>query len=267
MTEADIDAAHALTQSFGWPYRREDWAFFLALGEGVVAERAGQVAGTALCWRHGADWATVGLITVAAELQGQGMGRRMMRGLMEGLAGRTILLHATEAGQPLYASLGFVPTGTIVQHQGAVVAGAGGQQGLRPVVRADLDGLAALDRAGCGMDRRPLLAALLDIGEGVVLDDGAGPAGFALVRRFGRGEVIGPVIAADFLDARAMIGALLAPRTGRFVRLDVPAASGLGPWLEGRGLAAVDRPVRMVFGADAMPGPVRSFALVSQSLG
>ena len=111
MTAADVPEAQALTASFGWPHRKEDWALMQALGWGVVAERQGKLVGTALCWRYGADWATVGMIGVYAELQGRGIGRRLLQTLMQELESRNLALYATEAGMPLYAAIGFTRPG------------------------------------------------------------------------------------------------------------------------------------------------------------
>ena len=33
MVAADVPAAQALTASFGWPHRRQDWAMMLTLGD------------------------------------------------------------------------------------------------------------------------------------------------------------------------------------------------------------------------------------------
>ena len=44
-TEADLPAAHALTQIFGWPHRLADWAFMARLGVGVAAEMDGALVG------------------------------------------------------------------------------------------------------------------------------------------------------------------------------------------------------------------------------
>ena len=118
MTAADVPHGQALTASFGWPHRQEDWALMQTLGQGIVAERQGKLVGTALCWRYGADWATLGMIGVDAEMQGHGIGRRLLRALLQALEGRSLALHATRAGMSLYAAEGFAPTGTVVQHQG-----------------------------------------------------------------------------------------------------------------------------------------------------
>jgi hypothetical protein len=108
----------------------------------------------------------------------------------------------------------------------------------------------------------------------VVLDRGGRAAGFAVLRRFGIGQVIGPVVAPDAAAARALIGHFLASNPGQFIRVDVPEESGLSPWLQELGLADVGPAIRMVRGAALPPGEkgeeagaVRRFALASQAFG
>ena len=272
LTAADLSAAQALTESFGWPYRVEDCAFMLRMGSGVVAERHGVLTGMALGWPYGAAHGCIGMIGVSAAAQGQGLGRLVTQAVMDGLGARVLVLHATEVALKLYRSLGFRATGMVRQHQGAAFRGglialpAGDR--LRPVGRSDPKALAALDRVACGMDRARLLAALAEEATGVVLDRGGKPAGFALMRRFGRGHVVGPVVAPDETSAKALILHFLGLHTGQFIRIDVPDEAGLSSWLDELGLADVGPAIRMVRGEDpARPGPVRRYALASQSFG
>ncbi|ATO32478.1 Acetyltransferase [Dickeya dianthicola RNS04.9] len=67
-----------MTQQMNWPHRLEDWQDALLLGEGLVAEEQGQPVGTALCWRWGERWATIGLVVVDGRQQGRGIGRALM---------------------------------------------------------------------------------------------------------------------------------------------------------------------------------------------
>jgi predicted N-acetyltransferase YhbS len=273
MTAADVPHAQALTASFGWPHRQEDWALMQALGRGVVAEQNGRLVGTALCWRYGADWATLGLIGVYAELQGQGVGQRLLRTLMAELEDRSLALYATRAGMSLYAAEGFAPTGTVVQYQGIAArpepAPPPHGMHLRPAAPADLPALAALDRLACGMDRTHLLATLLDQPGGVALDHSGAVTGFALLRRFGRGHVIGPVAAPDVDCAKAMIAPVLDRYAGQFLRIDIPKESGLSAWLAATtGLIEAGAVIRMVRGTDASARcPVHTFGLASQAFG
>jgi predicted N-acetyltransferase YhbS len=272
MTAADVPHGQALTASFGWPHRHEDWALMQALGQGLVAERQGKLVGTALCWRYGADWATLGLIAVCAEMQGHGIGRRLLRASMQEQEGRNLVLHATRAGMSLYAAEGFAQTGTVVQHQGiaAPPEPAPLPQGmrLRPTVPADLPAVAALDQVACGMDRTHLMAELLDQPGGVALEDGGAVSGFALLRRFGRGRLIGPVAAPDLECGKAMIAPLLDRYAGQFLRIDIPQESGLCAWLAAAGLTEAGAVIRMVRGTDASAErAVRTFGLASQAFG
>lgn len=97
----------------------------------------------------------------------------------------------------------------------------------------------------------------------MVLD---GTAGFAVARRFGRGTVIGPVIAPDEAGAIAVVAALAEP--GAFTRLDVPAeATALAGFLSDHGLARVDTVIAMTAGAWRSAPPPHRFALIAQALG
>ncbi len=188
---------------------------------------------------------------------------------MHNLHGRSIALYATERGVRLYEAFGFVTEGMIRQHQGtafqaALVPPHPGER-LRPIGRSDPPVLAKLDREASGMDRSALIAALIAGGNSIVLDRDGSAIGFAVLRRFGIGHMIGPVIAPDETRARVLIGHFLASHPGQFLRVDVPEQGALSPWLQGLGLADAGLAVRMV------RGPVHraagSFALVSQAFG
>nr|WP_305123246.1 GNAT family N-acetyltransferase [Roseomonas sp. GC11] len=269
---ADLEGGHALTRGVSWPHRLEDWHFFHSLGFGFAAEEGGQLLGTALGWEFGEDHGAVGLIVVAPEAQGRGLGRLLTSAVLERLGDRSVALTATDAGYPLYVKLGFEVVGAVHQHQGAafsvgLVPLAAGER-LRPLGRSDLELVRGLDAAATGLDRAALLEALLGVAEGVVLERGGQPVGFSLLRRFGRGHVIGPVVAPDLAAAQALVAHWLGVRSGQFLRIDVPAESGLSPWLQEMGLAQVDNARAMRRGPAPVPrGDVARFALVSQALG
>lgn len=273
MQPADLAAAHALSAALRWPHRPADWAQVYALGEGRVAEQSGEIVGTAQRWRWGPGHATLGLVIVAPHCQGQGIGARLMRALLEGLDGHTALLHATAEGLPLYRRLGFEPVGELRQHQGIAqpsppVALPPGVR-LRPAGASDLGALQHLDAQGRGMPRPALIEALCAAAEAtVVLDRDGRAVGFAMLRRFGRGHVIGPVVAPDVDGARALVTHLAGLNAGRFTRIDVDAESGLPDWLEGLGLPRVDAPTTMRRGPElAVSTAVRTFATATQALG
>ncbi|PMR66933.1 GNAT family N-acetyltransferase [Halomonas heilongjiangensis] len=272
MLESDLPAAHQLSQAVRWPHRLEDWQFVHRLGDGFVAERNGEVIGTAMCWSHGSDYASLGMIIVSPEAQGKGIGRGLMESILDLIGERNTLLFATPAGQPLYERLGFKAIGTVHQHQGTVVqpeivAPPSGER-IRPVGMNDRAKLIELAAGGTGMPRAMVLNALLQVAEGVVIDSSGELTGFALMRRFGHGYVIGPVVAPDPERAKAMISYLLEARADSFVRIDVHDSGQLSPWLQELGLLQVDSVVGMVRGEAPVPAfGLQQFAIINQALG
>lgn len=272
MREADLDAALVLSQAVHWPHRLADWQSAFGFGRGLVAERDGEVVGCALSWSWGDAHATLGLVIVDPKCQGRRIGFRLVQALLAELEGRTVLLHATAEGRGLYERLGFVRTGEVRQHQGQaqsapLVALDLGWR-LRPADQADTAELIELDAAARGMPRDALMRELLGLADTVVLDHEGERRGFAMLRRFGRGLVIGPVIAPDAQGAKALIAHLVGVSAGKFVRIDIDFASGLAEWIEGLGLMRVDGPTEMVRGPVPTPTPgVRRYALVTQALG
>jgi ribosomal protein S18 acetylase RimI-like enzyme len=265
-----LPEALALSRALEWPYRGEDWQFAFNLGRGFAVEIDGKLAGTALWWPYGEDFASTGMVIVSSQYQRRGIGRALMDTLLADSAGRSIILNSTEEGLKLYQSLGFVAHGHITKHQ-AFLARAPAD-GLSGVVRnfrpADRPAVYDLDRSGSGMDRRRLIDALLEIGEFKLVERDGRISGYGCARVWGRGIVIGPVVAADNGDAQAIIGALAASYVGQFVRIDVPNSVGLSPWLESIGLPKVDEEVAMVLGSPpARNADTALFALTNQSLG
>lgn len=272
MQESDLPAAHQLSQAVRWPHRLEDWQFVHHLGSGFVAERDGAVIGTALCWSQGSRYASLGMIIVSPEAQGKGIGRGLMELVLEEIGERNTLLYATPSGQPLYERLGFKAIGNVHQHQGTVtqpevIAPPPGER-IRPLGMNDHAKLFELATGGVGMPRATILNELLQVAEGVVIDSYGELTGFALMRRFGHGYAIGPVVAPDAERAKAMISYWVGARVDSFVRIDVPDSSELSPWLNKIGLLQVDTVVVMVKGEAPQPASdLRQFAIINQALG
>jgi ribosomal protein S18 acetylase RimI-like enzyme len=272
MAGTDIATATVLSREQAWPHREEDWALFLEAGEGIGAERAGRVLGTVMAWRYGEDFAAVGMVIVASNAQGQGVGRKLMEAVLDRLAGRTVVLNATAAGLALYEKLGFVETGGIHQHQAlapgvAVAEGIPGGGRVRTMGRSD-GGLGDLYSRASGMDRTALFERLAANAHTAVLTRDHQTVGFAQVRRFGRGWLVGPVVAPDPGGAKALILHALHTHAGTFCRLDVTGDSGLSEWLEEIGLPRVDSVKTMVRGRSPEPDPgISVHAIAAQALG
>jgi len=270
LTTAHLSQALTLSEALNWPYRQEDWQFALQLGQGLAVEAHGRLCATALWWLYDDAFASCGMIIVSSAMQHQGIGSLLMEELLRQTQGRTVILRSTREGRRLYERTGFLPFGEVNQHQGVLAAAPSKTPtaGIRPFRAADLPAVCQLDRRASGMGRARLLEALVGRGSMLVMERSGVISGYACIRRWGRGVVIGPVIAGATADAKALIEAHLTSQVGNFVRVDVPETSGLSPWLAEVGLSRVNQVTSMFRGH-----PLRTaadatlFALSSQSMG
>ncbi len=267
----DLDRLHALSLEAAWPHSREDWRFMSGLGHGIAAcDEAGRVGGCAFWWPQGETAGSVGMVIVTPALQGRGTGRRLMRVILEQAGPRRLLLNATPDGRRLYEQEGFVATGTVRQHQGIASPRPMAPDGhVRPMTGADRDAVLALDAAATGADRSRMLDALAAESRGDVLDDRGTITGFAFARAFGRGHLLGPLIAPYDDAAIALAGPSLTRHTGAFLRVDTPVAGSAFPvFLAASGLVPVDEALTMMRGGSPEPqGPAPIYALAAQALG
>lgn len=267
----DLVQAKGLSDALSWPYRLEDWAFALSQGEGLGFFDGERLIGTALRFNFGPNFATVGMIIVDSGYRGKRLGARLVDALLEGTGERSVILNATLDGLELYRRRGFKGFDVTCQHQG--IAGAIPPSDpafpVTPARDADWPAIIALDEAATGMDRSHLLKSLSGCARASILPgDGGSILGYAITREFGRGHVIGPVLAESREAAIALISKAMTGLEGKFVRLDTSPTTGLADWLEARGLIKVDSVEAMVRGSlPERTSPARIFALCSQSLG
>ena len=270
MTTDHLDGAVALSQQAGWPHRREDWAFVLALSNGVVALEDGRVVGTAMSTPLGDDVATVNMVIVDEAMRGRGLGRKLMQAALDAASGRTCLLVATQDGLPLYEKLGFVANGEIIQHQG-LAAKVDAPDNISWAKSDEFPRLIEMDIDATGHNRANIMQLLNESAQFAVIRKGGEIEAFAGIRPFGRGLVIGPVVAKNGDDARALIDFLLSKHTVEFVRVDTNIATGLADWLTERGLVHVGGgiPMRRAVGPieEQSGTEYRTYALVNQALG
>ncbi|MCA1367257.1 GNAT family N-acetyltransferase [Bradyrhizobium sp. BRP14] len=263
-----LEAAVKLSRQAGWPHRLEDWQMALALSEGIVAVEGGRVVGTILVTPYKKDCATINMVIVDEAVRGRGLGRKLMDAAFRIAGDRPLRLVATTEGLPLYQKLGFRESDAVLQHQG-VVGEIATPAETEAATTADVEEIAELDRLAFGADRGGLIAYLARVGQFAVLRRDGRVAGFAALRAFGRGEVVGPVVAADLDDAKALVAHFIAKRPGRFLRVDTTAGTGLSPWLAEQGLAHVGGGIAMMKPPihPAADSTAAIFALANQALG
>ncbi|MDX8479762.1 GNAT family N-acetyltransferase [Mesorhizobium sp. VK24D] len=278
--DVELDRLHALSLSVGWPHRAEDWQFLREVGQGFVAlDEIGRVLGSAMWFSHGANFSTVGMVITSPRLQTLGAAQWLMKRVFDKVAGRDLRLNATRAARRLYLSLDFQPEKTVYQCQGVVhaIGSAGLERAVGEVrrLRAEhVPAIVALDAAGFGVRREALVQKLFDQSVGYGLFDSGALKAFALCRPFGRGHVVGPVVAVQDADAIAVVQPHVADHSGSFLRVDTHMGSGeFAGFLSHSAMPVFDTVLTMSMGkrlADFAAGGAAApttYALASQTLG
>ncbi|QHO72358.1 GNAT family N-acetyltransferase [Bradyrhizobium sp. CCBAU 051011] len=231
INDVDVTLLHALSTGVGWPHRPKDWDFLRRAGHGIVAvDGIGRVFGSAMWFPHGPEFATIGLVITSPRTQAQGTGRWLMEQVFERCGDRNLTLNSTDAAYHLYLSLGFRKEAVVYQWQGEVVLPSppvpvlDGE--LKPLPAENVDEIAALDERAFGTNRQKLLALLSDGASIFVLSRGGETVGYSMKREFGRGHVIGPIVASNDCDAIHLTAAHLKELKGRFARVDTRERTG-----------------------------------------
>ena len=290
LTAADTHACWQLSQALRWPHREADWQQFItwakAHGAALAVRADGRLIGCGLAWQWGHEQGSIGMVIVDGAWQRRGIGKRLFKGLLQALEGRDVMLQATAQGRPLYESLGFAAIGHARQFHGhwqppaeaGPTVSLAADERTRLMQPQDVPALLAYDQRERGLVRPALLQALLaqmDADErcAVSVDEQGRLCGYGILRRFGRGWVVGPLLADGADCAVALVKRLTQERTGDFIRIDLaahtrafpdsqaqaqaghdrPSTQGddhdadiLAHWLQAHGLALVDQPTTMI---------------------
>lgn len=279
VADVELSKLHALSISVGWPHRAEDWQYLRDLGYGFIAlDEIGRVIGSVMWFPHGEHFATVGMLITSPRLQTNGTAKWLMQRVLAECPGRIFRLNATRAARRLYGSLGFVRQQTVFQCQGEAVMPPMGEEPasgllLRRLEREDLDAVVALDAPAFAVPRPFHLARLFESSICYGLYEGQRLCAYSMSRRFGRGHVVGPIVAFCEEEAIAVARPHVAAHAGSFLRLDTHFETGVfSNFVQQCGLSIYDTVTTMTFGEGANYG-VRGddrpavFALASQSLG
>lgn len=274
VTPADTPLLHELAVGVFWPHRDRDLDMLLRVGRGYVAiDEIGRAMGSTMYFRTESDLSFLGMMAVAPRLQAQGTGRWLMRLVLAEIGDHDLRLTATKQGFPLYQSEGFLPVGSIRQHQGIArpIRDPDGVAGmsLRPMEAADMPTVRALDAHAYGAARGKTFDALAEKSKGLVAERAGEIRGFAMIRNFGRGKVIGPVVCEDESTAMQLVAPLIQAHQGQFLRVDTPGETPhFDAFLAAAGLGIHDTCTEMVRGRQrrAAEGAV-TFGMASHSLG
>lgn len=261
LSVADLSKCKQLEHDRDWNTDEAKWQLMFETGEvyGIDAPDGDGLAGCVVLTRYGDNLAAVGMMLVATRYGRQGVGTRLMRHVLDQVAGSAVELTATRFGRPVYERIGFREIGDLSVHSGRLESiSEQPAAGVRMATSDDRAAILALDAKALGADRSTALAALLDRADRVVM---AGD-GFAIAWTAGPHRVIGPVVAPS---QQAAVDLVHAASLGadRELRVDVFGQfPELRSWLGEHGMPpARPQPLpAMLFGADRPSGDRSSYA-------
>ena len=274
LTDAALAGAVALSTEAGWNQTADDWRLMLGFGQGIgVAAPDGRLVATALTLPFGGRFAWIAMVLVTADWRRRGLATDLLRRCMAqaGDAGLIAGLDATEAGREVYRPLGFNDIYSLSRWRAErPQARPSNDADVRPMTPADLDAVAALDRAAFGADRRHLLAAFLKRANGrafVASRDG-GIAGYVLTRDGRVADYLGPLVAENAAVAGTLLQQVLAT-TLRPALIDLADHhDGLRKLLEAAGFARERGYTRMLLGrTDPLDDPAQIFTIAGPEFG
>ncbi len=173
----------------------------------VVAEQGGQILGSN-CMDERSQIAGIGPITVDPAGQNSGVGRLLMKAVMDRAAEQRFagvrLVQAAFHGRSmsLYAKVGFDIREPLVAMQGAPIRHVPSGHTVRPAMAKDLDTCNAMCRRVHGHDRSGELADAIAQGTARVVEHDGRITGYATLIGF-----FGHAVAEDNAELQALIGA------------------------------------------------------------
>ncbi len=255
LTEADLPAAAALSAQLGWPYTAQDFARLLAWtpqGCFCVEEPERGVVGVVTTTLYGRVLGWLGLLIVAEDRRGRGLGRRLARAALDFLIAAEadcIMAHANDAARALYRALGFRVRDRVERWEGRASTYLGPRaRRLRP---AEIEVVLALDEELTQLPRAHMLRHLLvefpklawvDIQREQI-------EGYLLGRQLGRTVHLGPWLSWSAAGAERLLRTALEQLQGQHVVLHIPSYNGRGLILaDNHNLRRTVTVARMVYG-------------------
>jgi GNAT superfamily N-acetyltransferase len=224
-----------------WPWEQPAGCLLVAYG------RMRRIVGGACCASFG-ETGWIGALGVVPRARGRGIGSALTEACVAWLherGAKTILLHATDAGRPVYESIGFVAEGRSRAWRGGPShhRTAAGLRTLRP---GDRDAIRALDHAVTGERRDPVLDAIKPLA-GLGAERDGRLLGYLLSSPWGAGPA---VLATDEEAGLELLSAARGATQGPSV-LTLPDDNAAGvAALEHWGFRAVNHAERMRLGPE-----------------
>ncbi|MFF4169825.1 GNAT family N-acetyltransferase [Streptomyces sp. NPDC001744] len=261
LTPADLLACSDLSEDRSWPREEHKWGLLLAAGTGYGIDAPDGKGLLACCvvTSYGPGLAAIGMVLVAERYERQGVGRRLMRHVLEEAGDTPLALYATANGQPLYEQLGFTQTARSEMVRGRFTSTVPSPDvPVRPATAEDLQAIIRLDLEVFGLDRTHVITRLPAFADHLRVAEQDGViTGFAAAWPNMDTHVVGPLIARDPATAQALIASLAAV-TDRPLRTDIDTRhTSLLRWLKENGVDSLTTTSVMVRSLPDLPGDWR----------
>jgi predicted N-acetyltransferase YhbS len=265
-----------LSDAVGWDYDRPELETVFNTGSvwGHVTHE-GRLVSSGAVFPYGDQLASIGLIMVHPEYQGQGFGREVTEACMRANLNPIQMLVATSEGIPVYRKLGFRQTDSVhkciaTEFKPIEHVQIQDRYRCRPYRSLDFEQVCKLDREAFGADRSSFLSRRLDQAyERLVITDTNGLiVGYGLAVERPHMLLIGPLVTPDDGSALTLLHFLAAHYNGP-LRIDIP--SGKEAFVQScveRSFHIVRQPPLMLRGTENPPQRNgRLYALASQAFG
>lgn len=247
LTAADIPRAKQLSDAAGWNQTQNDWRLLIEIApENCFGyDLDGCLVATTTLVSYGKTMAWIGMVLTHPAYRGRGIARQLVRKALEVADARkipTVKLDATDAGRPLYESVGFVEEQPVERWSRDGAAGTRREYPAGPIPNYD-------ERA-FGADRTKVLERLANGGT-LLLADG----GYVMSRPGAQAGYIGPCVASSPDAAQQLIEAVL----DGWQYLDIlPGSSNVVGVAQRLGFERVRRLTRMRRGRGLCPADERN---------
>jgi GNAT superfamily N-acetyltransferase len=251
LTDQDIGGLHNLTVAVNWPHRPEDIRLLLEVGQGfLICDPIDRALASGFYFPMGPDFATIGMMLTVPRLQTLGAGSWMLERVLEKSGAKGFLLNSTRQGYSLYERAGFRPIQEIHQIQGHAKApglpSAPAGVEFLDLTAEDHAAVKELDARAFGADRSVILDRLFPLSSSRAAVRDGQIIGYAMMRNFGRGKVIGPIVCDSEDAAIALITPFVQQAKGQYLRVDVPIENNrLAAFVSSAGLKVYDTVIEM----------------------
>ena len=225
MQSADLPLGLQLSTRAGWNQTLRDWQLLHALGQEnswvICQERSCLATVTSLPLSH--EVAFVGMMLVASDQRRQGFGTRLLQTLIKHSHLPILRLDASAMGYPLYHKLGFRVDEEIqrFEREPRTLAMLEQTTSLRWITQTELETVTQYDWRKSRLNRDLIISNFLDRGVGVLHQRDGTATGYGCARRGRCSTHLGPVVADDESDARAILHLLVSQLSDRTLTVDV----------------------------------------------